>query len=88
MISMVFRTRRSPSSSRRGRRVRALEKTPTDAFSCGDDKSHRPTKTPASATAAAQIRSSDGIFYVTYTKGAAWSRNSKPPANRQFSSAI
>ena len=25
MISMVFRTRRSPSSSRRGRRVRALE---------------------------------------------------------------
>ena len=26
MISMVFRTRRSPSSSRRGRRVRALAK--------------------------------------------------------------
>ena len=25
MISMVFRTRQSPSSSRRGRRVRALE---------------------------------------------------------------
>ena len=25
MISMVFRARRSPSSSRRGRRVRALE---------------------------------------------------------------
>ena len=30
MTSMVFRTRRSPSSTRRGRRVRALEKLRAD----------------------------------------------------------
>ena len=27
-------------------------------------------------------------FFMLHTKGAAWSHNSKPPANRQFSSAI
>ena len=46
----------------------AAEQLQTDAFSQRDDKSHRPTKTPASATAA-QIRSGGDIFYVLCLKG-------------------